>query len=327
MKKYLFLSESICIIFIIIVLGGCKKVTLPEVVTTEVSSITLNTAISGGEITSDGGGDILEKGVCWNTTGDPTIADAKTSNGKGSASFTGNISGLQKGSGYYVRAYATNSAGTAYGEQYIFSTKIDDVDGNQYMTVPIGLQIWMAENLKTRKYNDNSQIPLVTDNTAWTNLVTPAYCWAQNNEELYKPLYGAIYNFYAAATGKICPTGWHVPTDDNFKTLEISIGMTQVQADATEWRGTDQGKQMKNTSGWNTGENGSNTSGFAALPAGYRAYSSGISEGIGLITYFWTATEQNEDIGLYRRLDGNNDKVHRSGTYKQAGKSIRCVKN
>jgi uncharacterized protein (TIGR02145 family) len=103
--------------------------------------------------------------------------------------------------------------------------------------------------------------------------------------------------------------------------------MSANQAAAIEWRGTDQGKRLKNTTGWNTGENGTNTSGFTALPAGYRAYATGISEGLGLITYFWTATEQDAAIAFYRRLDGNNDAVYRGGTFKRAGKSVRCVKN
>lgn len=311
----------------VLILNGCKKATLPEVTTADISTITLNTASSGGEITSDGGEDIIAKGVCWNTTGEPTVADSKTIDGKGTATFTSNISGLTKGTAYYIRAYATNGVGTAYGEERIFSTKIDDVDGNQYKTIVIGTQLWMAENLKTTKYNDNSQIPLVTSNTAWTTLTTHAYCWANNNETLYKPLYGAFYNWYAVGPGKLCPTGWHVPTDDDFKTLEVALGMTQAQAGATEWRGSDQGKQMKNLTGWNTGENGTNTSGFSALPAGYRAYATGISEGIGLITYWWTSTEQDAAIALYRRIDGNNNGVYRAGTSKRAGKSVRCLKN
>jgi uncharacterized protein (TIGR02145 family) len=327
MKKVFSLFAVVCFISVMILMQGCKKTTLPTIVTTEVSGVTLNTAISGGEITSDGGENIIDKGVCWNTTGDPTADGPKASAGDGSESFTGNLSGLVKGSVYYVRAYATNNVGTAYGEQLIFSTQIDDVEGNKYSTIRIGSQIWMAENLKTTKYNDNSIIPNVTSSTAWINLTTPAYCWANNDQTTYKPLYGAFYNWYAVKTAKLCPTGWHVPTDAEYATMEISLGLTQAQANATEWRGTDQGKQMKSTTGWNTGENGTNTSGFTALPGGYRAHATGNFEGLGLISYWWTATEQDDVIALYRRLDGNNNGVYRGATYKKAGKYIRCVKN
>jgi uncharacterized protein (TIGR02145 family) len=327
MKKGLSLLALVCLFSIMVLIQGCKKATLPEIVTVEVTGVALNTATSGGEITSDGGGDITEKGVCWNITGDPTTADSKTSDGTGAESFTSNLPGLQKGTVYYVSAYATNSIGTAYGEQFIFSTQIDDIEGNKYNTTIIGSQIWMAENLKSTKYKDNTQIPNVTGNTAWINLTTHAYCWANNNEATYKPLYGAFYNWYAIKSGKLCPTGWHVPTDADYATMEISLGLTQAQTATWEWRGTDQGKQLKNITGWNTGENGTNTSGFAALPSGYRAYATGICEGLGILGYWWTATEQDANIALYRRLDGNNSGVYRGGTYKKAGKSVRCVKD
>ena len=328
MKKSVNLFLSLLIVSIMVLTYGCKKGDIPEVTTLEVTDMTNNSAKSGGNIISDGGCDITEKGVCWNTIGTPTIeADQKTSNGEGSENFTSNIAGLESANTYYVRAYATNGCGTAYGEEIIFSTKVADTDGNLYNAVKIGTQVWMVENLKTTKYNDNSQIPLVTDNTAWTTLKTPGYCWANNNEAQYKDLYGALYNWYAVETGKLCPAGWHVPTDADYKTLEISLGMTQVQADASDWRGTDQGEKLKNTAGWSTGENGTNTSGFAALPSGYRYYGTGATAGLGILGYWWTASETGIDLAIYRRLDGNNDAVYRSATHKQAGKSVRCVKN
>ncbi|TFH49519.1 MAG: hypothetical protein E4G92_01750 [Bacteroidia bacterium] len=327
MKKSVSLFFIVSLVTVMVMVQGCKKPTLPIIVTTEVSAVDLNTATSGGDITSDGGEDIIARGVCWNTTGDPTINDSKSSDGKGTGAFISTMTGLQKGSVYYVSAYATNSVGTSYGEQFMFSTLINDVEGNKYKTVAIGSQLWMAENLKATLYNDNTQIPNVTLNAAWTTLTTDAYCWAQNDEATYKSLYGAIYNWYAVETGKLCPAGWHVPSDADFAAMEINLGLTPIQAAAVEWRGTDQGKQLKSTTGWNIGENGTNTSGFTALPAGYRAYATGISEGLGLITYWWTAIEQDAAMALYRRLDGNNEGVYRAATYKRAGKSVRCVKN
>ncbi|MDX9930756.1 MAG: FISUMP domain-containing protein [Bacteroidales bacterium] len=427
MKKGLSILSIMCLLAVAGAFHGCKKATVPELTTVDVTQITLNSAVSGGTIKSDGGEDITEKGVCWSTTTGPTIADSKTSDGKGSANFTSNLVGLAEGQPYYVRAYATNSVGTAYGnevtfttaqvtgaalttteataitpssataggnvtdagggtvsargvcwgtaehptiiadskttngtgtgsftssltglangtvyyyrayatnssgttygQEYHFITPVADIEGNVYQTVKIGTQVWMAENLKTTKYNDDAAIPTVTENADWIALTTDAYCWAQNNETTYKPLYGALYNWYAVETGKLCPTGWHMPTDAEFITMEVSLGMTQVDASGTEFRGTDQGKQMKSTTGWAEGENGTNTSGFTALPAGYRAYGTGISEGLGLITYWWTATMTDQDIAVYRRLDGDSDQVYRLGTYKRAGKSVRCVKD
>ncbi|HBE40763.1 MAG TPA: hypothetical protein DDW27_06085 [Bacteroidales bacterium] len=304
-----------------------NQITGAVVTTTAVASVTSTSAESGGNVTDAGGGVITARGVCWSTSQNPTIADNKTTNGTTTGIYTSTLTGLSSGVTYFYRAYATNSSGTTYGQQLQFITPVTDIEGNIYKTVAIGTQVWMAENLKTTKYNDDSAIPIVTANADWIALTTAAYCWAQNNETTYKPLYGAIYNWYAVETAKLCPTGWHVPTDAEFSTMEVSLGMTQAEASGTDWRGTDQGKEMKSTTGWSTGQNGTNTSGFTALPAGYRSYLTGVSEGIGLITYFWTATATNVDIGVYRRLDGDNDKVFRNGTFKRAGKYVRCVKN
>ena len=308
--------------------------TLPLTVPTVTTAIVtpgLTTAVTGGNITVDGGSPVTDKGVCWATTTNPSITDSKTSNGTGSDSFISNITVLTSGTTYYVRAYATNSQGTAYGNQIIFSTKIADVDGNTYKTVTIGTQIWMAENLKTTKFNDITLIPLVTDNTAWGALTSAAYCWYANDQTTNKPIYGAIYNFYTVKTGKLCPAGWHVPTDADYQTLEQFLGMDLSQLSAYEWRGTDQGAQMKNTTGWATGMNGTNTSGWSALPGGYRYGPSGVFNDIGQLGYWWTSSADPINA-FYRRLDGADstgvvmNKVYRSGVVYTGGKYIRCVK-
>lgn len=327
MKKVLNLLTLTCMISMIFLINGCKEATLPTLITSEISGITINTAVSGGEITSDGDDDILEKGVCWNTSTEPTIEDSRSKDGKGSGSFTSVVINLQPATTYAVRAYATNSVGTAYGEELIFSTKIGDVDGNEYSIVKIGSQIWMSENLKTTKYNDNSSIPNITGGTAWAGLTTPAYCWYNNDAAFNKPLYGALYNWPAVHTGKLCPTGWHVPTDAEFNTLEMNLGLPLAQIDTWGWRGTDQGKQLKNSTGWNTGENGSNSSGFSALPAGFRFHGDGTYNNQGTLTYWWSASELDATRAWYRRLDGNNNAVYKASTEKPAGKSVRCIKN
>ena len=233
-----------------------NQVTGAVLTTAQVTSVTSETAVTGGEVTNDGGANVTAKGVCWGTAPNPTVAGNKTTNGTGTGVFTSNLTGLTDGTVYYYRAYATNSSGTTYGQEYQFITPVTDVEGNIYKTVKIGNQVWMAENLKTTKYNDEAAIPNVTINAEWIALAADAYCWAQNNEATFKPLYGALYNWYAVETGKLCPTGWHVPSDGEFSTMEISLGMTSEQANGTDFRGTDQGKQLKNTTGWLTGQNG-----------------------------------------------------------------------
>ena len=301
------------------------KVTSAVLTTTEVSNVTSTSAVAGGNITDDGGGSITARGVCWGTSPNPTVN--KTTDGTGKGTFTSNISGLEDGTVYYYRAYATNSSGTSYGQEFSFITPVTDIDGNVYETVKIGNQVWMAENLLTTKYNDDSAIPNVIDNTEWSALKTGAYCWANNDEETNKPLYGALYNWYAVETGILCPTGWHVPSDNDYMALEMSLGMTQDQANGTEWRGTDEGGKLKSTTGWSLDGNGTNSSGFNAMPAGYRFYGDGTTKGLGLITYFWTSDSVDDLIATYRRLDAEETAVYRSSTHKEAGKSVRCVKN
>lgn len=303
------------------------QVTGAVVTTTVATSLTSTTAVAGGNITDAGGGAILARGVCWNTSASPTTANNKTTDGTTTGAFTSNITGLTDGVTYYYRAYATNSSGTTYGTEYSFITPVTDIEGNLYKTVAIGSKVWMAENLKVTKFNDNTDITYASEAVDWVVLSGAGYCWYNNDPGFNKPLYGALYNWYAANTDNICPTGWHVATDAEYNDLEILLGLPQADVNIWGWRGTDHGSKMKNTTGWNAGENGTNTSGFSALPGGYRFYSDGLFAGQNTIGYWWTATEHDADRGWYRRLDGNNSGAYKASTDKRAGKSIRCVKN
>jgi hypothetical protein len=104
------------------------------------------------------------------------------------------------------------------------SNLVKDIDGNVYDTVTVGTQTWMVENLKTTRYNDGTAIPLVTKSVAWETLSTPGYCWYNNDESTYKAPYGALYNWYTVNTGKLCPTGWHVPGDSEWIVLIDFLG-------------------------------------------------------------------------------------------------------
>lgn len=298
----------------------------PTVSTRQVTNVTNNSAIGGGVVTFSGGGTITEKGVCWSTTPNPDLQDQFTNVSTGSETYSCTMSNLLPGTKYYVRAYVKNSGWTVYGEQLTFQTKVADIQGNLYGTVTIGTQVWMAENLRTVKYSDNTDIPNVPDDAEWIGLSTPAYCWLRN-EIQYKDIYGALYNWYTVNTGKVCPGGWHVPTDDEYKTLEQALGMASDQLSlSNQWRGTDQGAKMKSTTGWADGENGTNISGFSALPGGYRWGKTGAFNGIGMLSYWW-ASEYNTEYSWYRLIDGNNNGVFRYATNKEGGKYIRCLKD
>ena len=307
-----------------------SPVGLATLTTTAVTAIDVTTASSGGNITADGGGAVTARGVCWATTANPTILNTVTTNGTGTGIFTSSITGLLQGTTYYLRAYATNSAGTAYGNQVVFNTQLGDVDGNKYNIVVIGTQIWMAENLKTTKLSDGTEIANITVDATWAAdsvAMTPAYCWYNNDMATNKPLYGALYNWYSVNTGALCPTGWHAPTDAEFSTLESFLGMSGAQISLSwAWRGTNEGTQLKSATTWNTGT-GTNTSGFSALAGGYRYAIDGSFNNAGDLSYWWSATALDATTSWYRRLDGSQTGVYRAAVNTAAGKYVRCVKN
>jgi uncharacterized protein (TIGR02145 family) len=308
-----------------------NSVGLPTLTTAAITSIDLTSAASGGTITADGGGAVTARGICFATTQNPTILNNPTSDGVGIGTFTSTLTGLTQGTVYYVRAYATNASGTAYGNQLEFSTKIEDADHNAYNTVLIGTQLWMAENLKTTTLNNSTAILNIIGDTPWaldSVAQTPAYCW-YNDNIANKPIYGAEYNWYAVNTGNLCPTGWKVPSDADFGDLELFLGVPSADIFIWGFRGTDQGSQMKNTTGWAAGENGTNTTGYSGLPGGYRFAINGASYDLGILTYWWSSTEETAGAitAFYRRLDGNNTGIYRGATRKWGGKYIRCMKN
>jgi uncharacterized protein (TIGR02145 family) len=304
-----------------------NPVLVPTLATNAVTSVTLTSAVSGGNITDDNGAAVTVRGVCWNTTGSPTTSSSKSSDGNGTGGFTSNLSGLTEGTIYYIRAYATNSAGTGYGSEIKFSTSVSDIDANVYKTVIIGTQLWMQSDMKTTKLNDNTPIPNVIDDTTWVHLTTPGNCW-YDDDPSYGSTYGMLYNWYTVETAKLCPSGWHVPSDDEFLTLEKYLGMTQAEADGTLWRGTNQGTQMKSASTW-TPSTGTNSSGFTALGGGYRWGKNGTYNDLGTVGYWWSSTLHWGDTtkAVYRRLDSNQTGVFREGVIKVGGKLVRCLKN
>jgi uncharacterized protein (TIGR02145 family) len=297
---------------------------VPILSTTVVSNITQTTAASGGEIAFDGGAEVTARGVCWSTSADPTIDDSKTTDGTGAGSFTSSITGLTEGTTYYVRAYATNSAGTGYGNDEIFTTTIEqnitvtDIDGNVYPTVTIGTQVWMGLNLKTTKYNDGTDIPLVTDDYAWANLATPGYCWNNNDEATNKDTYGALYNWYTVNTSKLCPIGWHVPTDEEWTILTLYLGNDGVSGGKLKETGT---------SHWISPNIGAtNETGFTAVPGGSRL-GSGVVNYVGRFGNWWSSTESFTTSALFRTMNCDNGYIGMNDYDKQAGFSVRCLQD
>jgi uncharacterized protein (TIGR02145 family) len=299
-----------------------QTVSIATVTTSSASNITTSGASLGGNVTSDGNATVTERGVVYATTQNPTTANMKVAIGTGTGTFSTTVSGLTANTTYYVRAYAINSQGTAYGSEVSFKTEsvsgntVTDIDGNVYQTVTIGTQVWIAENLKTTKYNDGTSIPNITDNTEWIKLTTGAYCW-YNNEVENKAIYGALYNWYAVNTEKLCPIGWHVPTDEEWTTLVNYLGGTEVA-----------GGEMKSITGWRSPNTGAtNSSGFSGLPSGSRI-SNGIFGNIGNGFNCWSSTVSSSRTAWSIYLLYSMTRSYEyNGYYKEFGFSVRCLKD
>jgi uncharacterized protein (TIGR02145 family) len=294
---------------------------LPSLSTTSITSITNTTAISGGNIISDGGSTIAVRGVCWSTSQNPTIAlTTKTTNGTGTGNFISNLASLSPNTMYYVRAYATNSIGTAYGTEVSFTTApttLTDVDGNVYNTVTIGNQVWMKENLKVTKYRDGTIIPTGYDNTTWQNTTSGAYA-IYNNDAANNVTYGKLYNWYAVVNPReLCPAGWHVPYDSEWQTLITFLGGYSVAG----------GKMKKNgTQNWSSpNTNATNESGFTGLGAGYRS-NVGTFTNIGLYGVWWHYSTWINPNYFYLRNDSGNAFIS-NNLNKGNGLSVRCIRD
>lgn len=213
---------------------------------------------------------------------------------------------------------------------------VTDIDGNIYKTVKIGNQIWMAENLKTTRYNDGTPIPNVTDDNKWENLTTGAYCF-YDNDYSNNALYGKLYNWYAVETGKLAPKGWHVPSDKEWQQLINYLGGEKIAGGKMKsilyWVG-DEGSPFVDEkgnpigSGLFTNEIGSNSSGFNSLPAGSREPFDGSFYGIGSFCFFWfsTAYSMGSSWGLDLKAF-NSYAFAQNYLMKSNGFSVRCIKD
>ena len=324
---------------------------IPTVTTSVATNITDISATCGGEVIADGGAAVTARGVCWSHTQNPTIEDSHTTNGSGLGSFTSDIQWLMPSTRYYMRAYATNNAGTSYGEEVSIFTQaefeqglpcpetptVTDIDGNVYNTVQIGTQCWMRENLKTKRYADTTSIPegsICTYDSHW---------YYPDNDSTNESMYGLLYNWNAmmhnsasssanpSGVQGVCPTGWHVPSKAEWTQLtnyvssqsEYSCNFPQSIA-----------KSLASSIGWFSTSascspgndlSSNNSTGFRAMPAGVGNGS--YANNLHSRAIFWSSTQYDGYFAYYIVVSYDDEQVAFHDMNKYDGYSVRCLRD
>ncbi len=328
-------------------------VVLPVLNTVAITNVSQTDANCSTNIISKGNDPILVKGICWSTTSLPTIDNDTTIDGSGTANYQSMIKNLSSATTYYARAYATTANETAYGKVVQITTSPDagapnnilnpdltygtvtDADGNVYSTIKIGNQTWMAENLITTKYRNGDLIPGMNDNSKWNKLSTGAQCvYNTVYESNSTKKFGRFYNYYAVTDARnIAPQGWHVPTDAEWQVLinylisnkGTANSVTQAMAAKTDW----QESIVPNSIGFldlETFTSLNNTSGFSALPSGFRGDYGEFSY-VENFTAWWSADMNDKATAWFRSMSYYSTSTGRNFYDKHFGLSVRCVKN
>jgi uncharacterized protein (TIGR02145 family) len=311
---------------------------LPVIDISDITAFTGSSAKVDAFVIRDGGASVTERGICYDTSENPQITNNKTSEGNGKGRINSVLNGLTANTTYYVRAYASNISGTGYSEQIKFTTMGSDngtfnYSGETYSFKTIGTQTWMTENM--------AFLPDDITLESYITYTVPEYSVplyngkdgnAAKSTDIYKT-FGVLYNWPAAM--KVCPCGWHLPSDSEWNTLEKHLGLLETGSDSRIKRSrTEVANQMKETGTihWknikNKSNNGNNYSGFNALPGGYSdsRYS---SDGRGYSAYFWSSSETNENQALNRKIESGLyfDGILKEEVFKNLKYSVRCIKD
>lgn len=339
LSLYILLAIFIAIVF------SCDKEIEPPIGQTNkfsifdtliINNITDTSAEIEAKITNYNYSPILEKGVCWSTSKNPTIIDSHTTDGSGTGSFTSYIVGLEPNTIYYVRVYATKNEGTGYGSDSSFTSQFnftgsftDSRDGNSYQTIKISGQVWMAENLK--------YLPDVVGPDKGSETISYCYVYGYDGNDVndakattYYDTYGVLYNWQAAMNGSvssssnpsdvqgICPDGWHLPSDAEWTELATHLGGESIAGVSLREKGTTH---------WSApNEGATNTTGFTGLPGGNRLYSN-IFGHIGNNGFWWSSTAENNSKAWGRAMSYGTTSLGRTEYGKGLGFSVRCIKD
>jgi uncharacterized protein (TIGR02145 family) len=303
--------------------------------TISAQDIGFETGTLQGKVNHDGGSNLVATGFKWGLEADLSDATDVATTMAADSTFAAALTGLEGSTTYYFSAYATNAAGTVFGDTLSFTTSCNPFpstlqgcdagaltsltyQGYDYQLVDIDGECWFAENLRSENYNDDTAIPSGLDGATWGSTTDGAVtvyleggayaAYAASNLSQN----GRLYNWYAVETGNLCPTGWHVPTDAEFTALTDYLGGASLAGD-----------KMKSASCWD----GDNASGFSALAGGGRNSSGGFING-GLYMYFWSSSPYGTGTYAYaRQLDSANTEVYRLFINQRNGYSVRCVRD
>lgn len=324
----------------------------PIVYSQVVSALTPTTAVILGSFDTDLQHIVSNSGVCWGTSPNPTIADNHSSEVAldDGNHFICRLADLTPNTTYFLRTYAISNTNPHYGNEFSFVAEqlsgpgISDIDDNLYHTVTIGNQTWMAENLKTTRYRNGDPIPNVTEANAWMNQTSGAWCNYDNSDVSklfdFSTFHGKLYNWFAVNDARnIAPAGWHLPNEAEWTTLinylknNVSERVSKSMAAKSDWGYSGSGIMDLATN---------NSSGFTALPAGYRVYHFLNPDGITIgnngsfmsiwnQANWWTSSESN-GIGSFVRLSLSPELYYPTpdiikSKYKMDGYSVRCVKD
>lgn len=294
--------------------------TIIEVKAGAVLNVGITSATCGGSIITNRLSDIIMVGLCWNSFPAPTVSHHKTLCTLDSASFIGNIANLYVDSLVFFRAFAITSYDTVYSEDKVFYTHrqdaVADADGNYYNTVKIGTQVWLAEDLKTTRFNDSTPITLLADHDKWAFSETPAYCWYANDSVSFSFPRGKLYNWFAVKTGKLCPVGWHVPSDMEWDTLKNFLGGGSIAGGKLKTRGTFFWRSPNNEA---TGE-----SGFSAFPGGLRN-AAGTFSYVTIFDCWWSSDEYSSYNAHSWYVYHGSGYLYKQTDSKSFGYSVRCL--
>ena len=334
MNKYRTLLKNSSVLFFLLlaILSGCEKgpapLKLPEIISSGIFTLGSNSVTIKTTFNVESEDTVTNTGICWSLHPDPEIYTNFTSASLNDGIMYARIEGLAPDTRYYARVFTGNPEREFYGDEISFTTNttITDIEGNLYNVVTIGSQNWMVENLRTTVYNDGSGIPYAGSNTDWTVFDTPGYSWYDYNIE-NKYLFGALYNWPVVNSGKLCPDGWHIPSDSEWSVLSDYLGGESSA-----------GGFLKSTGNhWDSpNNNATNYAGFYGLPAGGPGAALGSFTGKGSFTIWWSSTVDlslgsGDGLIMTRILLSENAGLKRDGFMARGGAinflSVRCIKD